>query len=604
MAPSNRQRNHTSSPNPKKDNTKKNPRKSSGNIRKEEIITNQEFIDQVGLFYPSNDTAFKALLSARFCAAVWSHISDCDETYNYWEPSHYLLFGKGMQTWEYSPEFALRSYTYLMIHVVPAWLYHVLLQPNKMLMFYFSRCLLGLCCALCEVYFYKSVCREFGIHVARVVLVALLFNAGMFISSTAFLPSSFSMYMTLLSLGAWYQRKYELAVFATALSAFLSWPFAVLIGVPIAVDLLFRRKDWWLFIQWSLIACVAILLPMARIDSLYYGRLVVAPLNIVMYNVFTSHGPDLYGTEPWYFYFINGFLNFNIIFIAALFTPLALVAVKLLVPVKLHTAQFLPYWLSLAPLYLWLLVFCLQPHKEERFLFPVYPLICLCGGVTIDCVQKLWFRLVVKSGIHYLNHTMFLLLPALAITSLLGLSRTLALYKGYSAPMDVFIELNKLTAEGGLSPEQNINICMGKEWYRYPSSFFLPSDNWQLRFLQSEFRGQLPQSFSQEENGTMLVPENMNDANKEEPSRYVDVSSCHFIVDLDTGTETEREPNYSQQTEKWAIVKSVPFLDAARSHKFFRAFYIPVLWERHCQFSNYNLLKAKKHTRHNHNKPL
>lgn len=55
-------------------------------FRKEEIITNQEFIDQVGLFYPSNDTAFKALLSARFCAAVWSHISDCDETYNYWEP--------------------------------------------------------------------------------------------------------------------------------------------------------------------------------------------------------------------------------------------------------------------------------------------------------------------------------------------------------------------------------------------------------------------------------------------------------------------------------------------------------------------------------------
>lgn len=30
-------------------------------------------------------------------------------------------------------------------------------------------------------------------------------------------------------------------------------------------------------------------------DSYYYGKLVVAPLNIVLYNVFTSHGPDLYG---------------------------------------------------------------------------------------------------------------------------------------------------------------------------------------------------------------------------------------------------------------------------------------------------------------------
>lgn len=31
-------------------------------------------------------TAFKVLLSARFCAAIWSNISDCDETFNYWEP--------------------------------------------------------------------------------------------------------------------------------------------------------------------------------------------------------------------------------------------------------------------------------------------------------------------------------------------------------------------------------------------------------------------------------------------------------------------------------------------------------------------------------------
>lgn len=36
--------------------------------------------------YPSADIAFKALLSARFCAAMWSNISDCDETFNYWEP--------------------------------------------------------------------------------------------------------------------------------------------------------------------------------------------------------------------------------------------------------------------------------------------------------------------------------------------------------------------------------------------------------------------------------------------------------------------------------------------------------------------------------------
>lgn len=41
---------------------------------------------------PKGYTAFKILLSARLCAAVWNIVGDCDETYNYWEPvsSNYL----------------------------------------------------------------------------------------------------------------------------------------------------------------------------------------------------------------------------------------------------------------------------------------------------------------------------------------------------------------------------------------------------------------------------------------------------------------------------------------------------------------------------------
>ncbi len=104
---------------------------------------------------PGVDTAFKAFLSARFCAAIWAHLGDCDETFNYWDPLHYLIYGRGLQTWEYSPEFALRSYTYLLVHGVPAWFYNSLFKPNPMLVFYMIRCMLGLSCALVEVYFYK-----------------------------------------------------------------------------------------------------------------------------------------------------------------------------------------------------------------------------------------------------------------------------------------------------------------------------------------------------------------------------------------------------------------------------------------------------------------
>ena len=171
---------------------------------------------------PSPHTALKLLIMARMSAAIWSGISDCDETYNYWEPTHHLLYGQGLQTWEYDPRFALRSYFYLLIHVLPASLYTSIIQPNPMMVFYFLRCLLALVCSLCELYFYRGVLCEFGANVGRLSLFLMVSSAGMFISSTAFLPSSTSMYLTLLSMGAWFLHNYRLAIFSTALSTFVS----------------------------------------------------------------------------------------------------------------------------------------------------------------------------------------------------------------------------------------------------------------------------------------------------------------------------------------------------------------------------------------------
>lgn len=44
---------------------------------------------------------------------------------------HYLLYGTGMQTWEYSPLYAIRSYAYLWLHALPACLHAHVLQTNK-----------------------------------------------------------------------------------------------------------------------------------------------------------------------------------------------------------------------------------------------------------------------------------------------------------------------------------------------------------------------------------------------------------------------------------------------------------------------------------------
>lgn len=50
---------------------------------------------------PRTSTILLCLLVPRLLSSLYNIIHDCDEVYNYWEPLHFLLYGYGMQTWEY-----------------------------------------------------------------------------------------------------------------------------------------------------------------------------------------------------------------------------------------------------------------------------------------------------------------------------------------------------------------------------------------------------------------------------------------------------------------------------------------------------------------------
>lgn len=45
---------------------------------------------------------------------------------------------------------------------------------------------------------------------------------------------------------------------------------------------------------------------------------------------------------------------------------------------------------------------------------------------------------------------------------------------GYHAPLDVYGELSRQAQEYNI--QKPVNLCVGKEWYRFPSSFFLPDE--------------------------------------------------------------------------------------------------------------------------------
>jgi alpha-1,2-mannosyltransferase len=138
-------------------------------------------------------------------------------------------------------------------------------------------------------------------------------------------------------------------------------------------------------------------IPVVAIDSIAYGKLAIVPWNIVKYIIFggAERGPDLYGTSPWNFYLLNLILNFNVLTLFALLSLPSLgvtyfIDRKRLGLVKPSADQSSPFTvlaLRLAPFYLWTAILTSQAHKEERFMFPAYPLLCFNAAVTLYLVR-------------------------------------------------------------------------------------------------------------------------------------------------------------------------------------------------------------------------
>lgn len=544
---------------------------------------------------PSPIIVFFLIFTARLLSALFSNISDCDETFNYWEPLHRLFHGHGFQTWEYSPTYAIRSYAYLSTLLAPLSIIHAFVTHDKVTQFYLLRVFLALVTSAVETFFHRSISRHHGASISNHLLLFLIISPAMFISSTAFLPSSFSMLLCMAAYASWWAYKsLWVSVLLVGGASLYGWPFAAIIGIPMMLDMVMNEKQLKLFIVYSFISLVLLLLPLTLFDSYLYGKSIIAPINIIAYNVFSGHGPNLYGTEPWHFYPVNLLLNFNLVF------PLALLALPLFIFTVLPNTRINqliahPICTPLLVNALWMLVFFTRPHKEERFIFPIYPFIALSAAWCVDGVQKLQislFSLVFPT--HHTTLTSFFS-RSLSLTFIIfSLSRILALYYGYHGALEAYG-----TFPGVLNrvpPVKNLSnptfVCVGKEWYRFPSHFFLPQ-GYHLKFVRSEFKGQLPGEFSSAHNATRLLPPHVNDLNLEQPQRYVNLSTCDFLVDLDTPTHTALQPPYSSDHDNWRVVVSIHFLDASRSNSIFRAFYIPFISNHYTIYNNYHILARK-----------
>lgn len=541
---------------------------------------------------------FLILATIRVIGAFANPISDCDETFNYWEPMHYLLFGFGFQTWEYSPEYALRSYAFLYPYAALAKFVKTLhvgflsvlpesqFDSPKVLMFYGVRVIQGLLSACAETALVMAVHHRGERQVGALLFAGLATSPGMFRASVELLPSSFSMICVMGSFVAWISGAYGIAVIFIALASLLGWIFASVMGIPLAVDLLLRRGGFAKLVWYALTSGTFILVFMTLIDSWHFGKLVSAPLNHVLYNVFPKPGAGshLYGEEPPSFYVINLFLNMPLptVFFA-IYPVLWIISRKTIGTVTTHRQATFG-----VAAYIALAIFISQPHKEERFLVPIYPLVALVGAFGLDSVTRLLLgnkpsraRRLVK---------FFLLCGYVIGGAIMGISRSGMQTWAYHAPLEVYSKLSDSLS----TTDESVDLCVGAEWYRFPGSMFIPRENIRLRFLDTGFNGLLPLPFKpKSDGGTGNASAGFNDMNRAAKDQFYN-GTCNIWV----GVVTEK--NYANRLLKGIthpyIIFSAPFLDNQKSPRGLRAMYIPGLmnklsWTNYVAVSNATRLK-------------
>ena len=474
--------------------------------------------------------------------------------------------GYGFETWEYSPDYAIRSWAYIGIHAALTLPARLVPGAPKSIEFYSLRLVLGTVCAFCEAWLFTKISRTLNPRVGVIFMLILLTSPGMFHASVAYLPSSFAMYTAMLGTAQFMDwrggARTAQGIFWFGFGSALGWPFAGALILPfIGEELLlaFYTRSWSEILQrfvWGYTRVIIAAVFQFFTDLVFYRKYAFVPWNIIKYNVLAARvgkGPNIYGVEPWHFYIRNLVLNFHIWFLLALLALPAIYHQEFIRKRPTTKQSYIRMIAFTSPIYLWLTIFTLQPHKEERFMYPVYPLLAFNAAIAVHLLLA-WLGSGSTRGLASTTPKLRLAAVGLILagTVIVSVLRVIGIATAYDAPLKIYKPLHE---PGVTRPGET--VCLGKEWYRFPSHYHLP-DGIKGKFIKSEFSGLMPGEFSEAGTGfglfpgAWLVPPGMNDANIEDPGKYV--SGRILVIWLDTD-------------ERRSMLRTATFLWTPRCHR-------------------------------------
>ncbi len=158
-----------------------------------------------------------------------------------------------------------------------------------------------------------------------------------------------------------------------ALSAMVRFQNGLFFLALLAVVL--ARRSWRILSPYLIAGGLVVLVAQGMLDLLTRGRFLCTPLSYLRYNLSQGH---TYGTSPWYTY-IPVLLALTLPPVTVFVLPVLWRGATQLTPVLAGVVTFL-------------VAHSLAPHKEERFLIPVLPLLLALFAVGL-ATPNVWPRL-------------------------------------------------------------------------------------------------------------------------------------------------------------------------------------------------------------------
>ncbi|KZS21659.1 GPI mannosyltransferase [Daphnia magna] len=300
-----------------------------------------------------------------------------DEYWQSLEVSHRLSFGYGYLTWEWFE--GIRSIIYPAVFCIPYKILAYLDLDSRQALIYVPRVIQALFSGWVEWSFMKETKSVLnGSQVSWFVLLELG-NYFLYYVTSRTLANTLEMNLILLGISNFLSQCKGSFLLCVMISCYIR-PTSAPIWLPFLLHL-FQQEKRWIFSKTFLkvvLKCSLVLGTVLGLDSWWYGKLVLVPVQFLLFNVVNDLS-QFYGEHSWHWYFTNA--------LPSLMGPTLIPLVFTFSNKK--TSNFIGSKVITVQLSALLYILChsFVGHKEIRFLTPIIPLLNFLAAIKLQTLK-------------------------------------------------------------------------------------------------------------------------------------------------------------------------------------------------------------------------